>query len=347
MNRRQKGNALSQYAIIIGLVVLLLVPTFMLFGNQIVNVFTTYVDQYTNMNDKIAINNKNNADVIASNTTIADAAIAETNQNSDKVGCSNNTCVIDFGDVKLSGVPQDLNKLVETTGVSGSMDNLTALLDQIAQQYEEQGKTAEANDIKILATTGHNLALIQKSFENFVFDTCKGDVACFNGYIEKNFPKPVGYDETYSKFPTNVTYDTVPWLTNIGAGVGNSSQFVTSNPEVTVATFYQNTLNKIISNKNISDSTKGIIRELSWDIGTISQKWMVPFSYITDPSQGSSTNVPTYEPLTGVETNKTYNMTTETAYIDIQNINAPELTNVDSGLICAAGGYSDSGTKCH
>jgi len=359
MNRRQKGNALSQYGIIIGLVVLVAVPTFMAFGNQVVSGLTSYVDQYTNMNNKIDTNNKNNINSIANNnvnnpvdtTTPATPTTDQVDKNSNNVSCSatDNTCSIDFGDFKITGVPQNLNKIVETTGVSGGMDNLIGLLDQIAKQYEEQGKPEQALEIKKLATTGHNMALIQKSFEDFAFNTCKNDTACISSYANKTYPKPAGYNETYSSFPTSVKYVDAPWLTSIGVAL-NSRQG--SSSESTVSRFYQDTLDKIRQDSSISDEAKGVIQELTWDIGTLSQKWVPMFAYLTCPMPESSKNsnfTYLYDPLSGSITKNYYNssISNDSMYQDIQNINAPELTHVDSGLICASGGYSDSGTSCH
>jgi len=341
MNRRQKGNALSQYAIIIGLVALAAVPAFLLFGNQIVSALTTYAGQYSDMNNQLDANNKSNTNSIANNNA------STVDLNNDQTGnCTNNTCSIDFGDIKLSGVPQDLNKLVETSGVSGGMDNLTSLLDQIAQQYEEQGKTEEAKDIKILATTGHNMAAIQKDFENLVFNTCKGNQECFNSYINKEYKKPAGYDETYQAFPKGVTYYDTSWLTSIGGAIKN----INSNyPQYAISKFYNQTLNKIKNNDGISNTAKGVIQELTWDIGTIGEKWNLPFALLTEGDFDVEPYNYIYEPLTGKETRVPVpaGTTYESIYNDIQNINAPELTHIDSGLICASGSYTDTGTACH
>ena len=345
MNRKQKGNALSQYAIIIGLVALAAVPAFLLFGNQIVSALTTYVDQYTNMNSIVA----SNVDNVANSTNNINTANTSVEDNSNSASCSDadNTCSIDFGDFKLSSVPQDLNKLIETSGVSGGMDNLTSLLDQIAQQYEEQGKTEEAKDIKILATTGHNMAVIEKELENFIINTCKGDTTCINSYANKEFPKPAGFDETYQAFPKGVTYEYTFSLINIGKTL--NKEVNTNYPEFAISKFYNETLNKINNNSAISDKTKSIVQELTWDIGTLSQKWLIQYTRITDPAVQEYLYTYTYDPLTGkeIDVDIPADITYESIYNDLQNIKVPELTHVDSGLMCASGGYTDSGTACH
>ena len=223
------------------------------------------------------------------------------------------------------------------------MDTLIALLEQIAQQYEAQGNTKAAEEIKILATTGHNMSLIHKDLENLVLNTCKDNAACYKSYYSKIMPAPSGYDATYSPFPSNVTYYEATGLSNIGFGI-SASATVPSNCGKIVE-FYNKTLNQIKNDSSISDGVKGIIKELTWDIGTVAQKWMTDLTYFLDPTALNYE----FDPLTGKQTTKQFSSDTTYAsvYNDIQNINAPELTHVDSGLICASGGYSDSGTSCH
>jgi len=352
MTRKQKGTALNQYAMIIGLVILAIIPIYVSFGDQTVKALSDYANQYINMNNQI----NSNINTVASNTSVNNDTNTPTtttntptttvsNTSSSNGDCLNNSCTIDFGDIKLTGVPQNLNDIIETAGVSGGMDKLIDVLYQIAAQYEAQGKTQQALNIKILATTGHNMALVQKDFENFVFNTCKGDAKCFSSYQNKTYPMPAGYDSTYYKFPTTSTYMDAPYLTNLGAGLASPNDTNTG-----IATFYQNTLKKIKSDSAISDSVKGIVNELSWDIGTVSQKWLNPFVYLIAP-QSSTGNQGFYnvDPLTGSLTKVYYDssITAAVAYSQIQKINAPELTDVDAGLICASGSYTDTGTSCH
>ena len=344
MKRNHWGASLQEYAIIVGVLSLALVPSCIVLKDQIANAFSQYTNNYTDMNNKIA----GNMDLVARNTKIdtsTNSDSTDTNTNNSKVSCSNNTCTVDFGDFALSGVPQDLNKIVETAGVSGGMESLVGMLDQIAQQYESQGKTEEAKDIKILATTGHNMAAIQKSFEDYVYNVCKGDETCLKDHVNQIFPKPVGFNETYQKFPTNVTYYDAPYLTNIGVGVIPDDY-----PEDSIAVFYNETLRKIKNNDNITDSTKGIIQELTWDIGTISQKWLPSFAYLTTSNFIGDNYYMSYEPLTGDEKQNYYanNATFSNVYAGInESLKAPELTNIDAGLICATGSYTDTGTSCH
>jgi len=339
MNRTKLGVTLSEYAIIIALISLAIITACLVFRDQILSTLTAYSNQYGNMHTQMS----NNTNTIANNT--ASNNINNTFINNNKVTCENNNCSVDFGDYVINNIPQDLNKLVETSGVSGGMDNLVNLLDQIAQQYETQGKTEEAKDIKILATTGHNMAVIQKSFEDYVYNVCKGDETCLKNHTYQYYPKPAKFDETYQKFPTNVTYYDAPYLTNIGVGVEEDDY-----PEDSISVFYNKTLRKIKESGTISDSTKGIIRELTWDIGTISQKWLKPFAYLTTKNFENDNYYTTYDPLTGVDKRNYYDQgsTFTNVFAGIKNnLKAPELTHIDSGLICAAGSYTDTGTSCH
>jgi len=56
MKRRQKGAALGQYALLIGLIALTVVLVCIAFGNQIGTNLYSYLNQYTNMNSQISTN---------------------------------------------------------------------------------------------------------------------------------------------------------------------------------------------------------------------------------------------------------------------------------------------------
>ena len=80
--------------------------------------------------------------------------------------CKDNNCTIDFGTLKLSGVPQNLNSLIETAGTAGATDSILALLQQVADQ-KETTDPAEAQKIEALIARGKEIMQVEKSFDTW------------------------------------------------------------------------------------------------------------------------------------------------------------------------------------
>ena len=54
--KKRNGTALNQYAILLGLIVLAIIPVFLLFGKQITDILSGYINQYAGMNSTMQAN---------------------------------------------------------------------------------------------------------------------------------------------------------------------------------------------------------------------------------------------------------------------------------------------------
>ncbi|MEW5819829.1 MAG: hypothetical protein AB1782_06530, partial [Cyanobacteriota bacterium] len=166
--RKKVGASLSQYAILLGVLLLILIPAFFAMGDII----------YSNFNHFLNVL-KGNSETVASSSTAPgeSSAITITNGNGKTnpgIGspedpiktCVDKTCTLDFGEFILTGLPEDFDEYVEASGTSGGTEKLFALLEQIAQQLEDEGDTTGAQQYRDLANLGHFIANVQKEVEN-------------------------------------------------------------------------------------------------------------------------------------------------------------------------------------
>lgn len=180
MKRRQKGSSLSQYGIVLGLVALAIIPVFLVFGNEIVAALTNYVNQYQNINNKMS----NNANKTPSLSMSAEASgtMGEFS-GSTSSDCTDGICTIDFGNLKLTGVPQNLNNLIETSGSAAGTDSLLKLLQQIADS-KEATDPAEAQKIESLVARGKEIMQQEQTFDDW-FNKYESSLAQYKEDNEK------------------------------------------------------------------------------------------------------------------------------------------------------------------
>jgi hypothetical protein len=258
--------------------------------------------------------------------------------------CDGSECVIDYGTFVLNGIPSNFSDYVQTSGPSGGTDKISDLLMQIATQLEKEGKEEEALDVKILATTGHNIALMQNATEKVV-ESCNKDMDCIADYQSKLFEKPAGFNENYYSFIKEPNYFDIA----ASGCVGRANYAYEDNPYAYQEALERGELNYIYADKlrelleknTISDDVKGVVRELSWDIGVIGEEFQDNICFIY--REGSIMNH--YDPLSGKHS---ILYPPEVDLIDqFENYEASTITHFDSALICASGYYEDTGTECH
>jgi len=355
MNRRQKGNALSQYGIIIGLVALAAVPAFLLFGNQVVSGLTSYVDQYTNMNGKMA----NNIDNVANSNNVTNN-INTTNtsagNNSNNVSCSatDNTCSIDFGDFKLNGVPQNLNELVETSGTSAGTEAITNILNQIAQQLESEGVEGY-QDFKDLANLGFFATDIIKKSEN-MFNECESSGTSYANFYECPAAKLMEIDN--STPPANVTtilpnYNSknysfsniIEHAANLANGKVASDQNDPKYQDELIKIEAYQRYQSITDNPNLSQSVKNVAKELYWYLSEISFNHYGTTKALLERPTSSQVTAPKYDPFTGeFISDVTFKIDSKE---DLLKPKTSLKTNLQDALICAAGSNTVIDNSCH
>ena len=116
-----RGNSLTQYAIIIALIALLLVPVFLILGQNIVNYFAG-LDKGLGerKNDHTTVSNDQ---LPANMTNMAGGSLGGT-PDKPVEKCQDNECVIDFGEFVLSGVPENFSDYVSRKKVEKAKDLL-------------------------------------------------------------------------------------------------------------------------------------------------------------------------------------------------------------------------------
>jgi Flp pilus assembly pilin Flp len=332
-----RGNSLTQYAIIIALIALLLVPVFLILGQNIVNYFAGLDkglgerknDHSTVSNDQLPANMTNMAGGSLGGTP--DKPVEK---------CQDNECVIDFGEFVLSGVPENFSDYVRTSGNSGGTKKLVQLLYQMADQLAETGDTDNSLEIKKLATLGHNIALLENEVEKRVI-ACDRDQTCVQNLLKEVILKPDGYDESYYEFNPNLSYNYMSVMVSAGSVLaykmdGSSVYEETLKNNSPAALFLEQF--ESLKASNISEANKAVIEVLYREIGYLGE--IVEFglfnssgktgTHYTDAVSGESIPYPEIESPFDV-------------FYDYQPV---ALTHFDSALICATGKYTDSGVKC-
>lgn len=166
--KKVKGASLAQYAIIIALIALALVPVFYLLGINIVEYFSSLKQGLSEQKDSVAISSPASTPVSGTDTTAPEPIVSGSLSGSPDTPvkkCSDGVCTIDFGEYSLSGVPDNINDYLQSTGSSGTTETLLKLLDQIIAQSKSIKTSADISLLKDIASQGHDIADNQKEVE--------------------------------------------------------------------------------------------------------------------------------------------------------------------------------------
>jgi hypothetical protein len=258
--------------------------------------------------------------------------------------CDENGCVIDFGTFTLQNLPENFNEFVQTSGGSGASDLISDLLMQLASHLESENQPAEANLLKQMATTGHNMAAIEREFETLI-NSCNGNQECIFALFDQPFPKPADFNETYYAFPAGMTYKDALYSVAMG-----EYQFIKSyNYDLyrecidnnLLSAVFIDQLDQVKASNNIPDDIKGIVQELTWNIGMIGEEFQNNVSIIAVHN-----NNEIHDPMTGT-VGKYLAPDDADPYQFFLDYQASSITDFDSALICAAGYNEDTGKSCH
>ncbi|MEW5822649.1 MAG: hypothetical protein AB1782_20820 [Cyanobacteriota bacterium] len=168
-NKKINGSALSQYGIIIALIALILIPGFFLVGK---NIFNSFFDFYNKLGEK-EYNNSSSTSTSTSSTSSTfvpptiDVVPGSLGGSPDKPSkeCVNGICTIDYGDFVLSGIPNDLESHLQSSGASGTTEDIITLLDQIIAQQNNIDTNADFSVLKKISNYGHGIAETEKKLE--------------------------------------------------------------------------------------------------------------------------------------------------------------------------------------
>lgn len=245
--------------------------------------------------------------------------------------CYEGNCAIDYGDFIITNIPEDFNDFVQTSGTAGSLERMATYLTKVASDLNDSGQFDLANEIQALANLGHNIALIMAEYER-IYNLCGGNSTCLASYDNKPFPMPEGFDTTLLQFPANATYKDMIDSGAFGAVINGTA----TSP---LAQAYVDQYNKIMNSGTVQTELKGVIEELSWNIGTVGQDFQSNYSALLGQS------VTYYDPVTGNQGSVITSYSTPQD--NFSNYDASGITNFYSSMICSTGLGTDSGTTCH
>jgi hypothetical protein len=340
-----RGNSISQYAIIIALVALGLVPVFYILGSNITAYFDTFYKYLGGNGQDVAVSTTPDASQVDDNSSQTGDSSANTtgDSNSPSMNCENFLCNIDVGPYTLQGVPQNFNDLVETSGASGGTDQLVSLIEQIASQMDAQGMSEESARVQKLASIGHNLASMQRILEDYV-TTCDGNLDCIDNKLSIPLQIPEGYDTGGITFPEGSSYwDLCESLFDVGRARNmkdnDPTAYQKAITDYNVAYHFVEQFDTVMTSPGIDDTTKSVLQELYWSIGVIAEDFDNNINFLSESSTSAY-----YDPITGKEKGME---PPEDPLGSFASYNASTITHLDSSLMCAAGDHEDTGTQCH
>lgn len=344
---KYKGQNLIEFIIILSLVVIGAVLALTLLGGNVNTLFgkITNIDplNINAQNQNFASNNSSNQ---FSQSEIEKLSAGDLGGTADKPveKCYNGDCIIDFGEFILKGVPENFDELVQTTGVSGGTDSLISLARQIADQLAMKGLNNESLEIKKFASLGHNIASLENEYEKMMI-SCNNDMSCALNFQDQCITKPINFDDTYYPYKTSTYYglmDLVPvgYLKSVEKNDPNCYNIRVGRNDT--AALFVSKYNSLMKDSNITDATKGVLQELYWQVGKLSEDvraGITSVKYINCYKNAYN------DPITGEQIT---NPDLPADPFSIFDGHKPSsLSHVNSALICAAGYNKDTGTKCH
>jgi Flp pilus assembly pilin Flp len=165
------GSTITQYAIIIGLVALVLIPAFFILGGNIHGGFLSFLNGLKNQEAVIMEKIKTNVpppsqasptNPLAQNVNAGD--LGGSPQNPVRQ-CVDSVCTVDYGEFSLTGIPEDMSEFLQASGTSGTTMLLNDLMEQIIQQSSTIDTDVDIKLLKKLAERGHELAALEKTIE--------------------------------------------------------------------------------------------------------------------------------------------------------------------------------------
>lgn len=165
MRRSIAGATLYQYAIVLSLIALAVVPAFFLLGQNINLNLSGFSNMMGGNIESIRLN-KIDFNLVSEGTAKA-GELGGTSDNPVRI-CSGGNCSIDFGgnNFILNNIPENYGEIVETSGTAGT-EVILNLAQDVAQQLEETETMTEEQlqQLKSLISRGEDIARIEEILE--------------------------------------------------------------------------------------------------------------------------------------------------------------------------------------
>ncbi|MEW5819472.1 MAG: hypothetical protein AB1782_04720 [Cyanobacteriota bacterium] len=266
--------------------------------------------------------------------------------------CKFSTCVIDYGDFILTGIPADFAEFTESAGTSGGSEVIVAIMNQLAAQLEADGDTDGAEKFQDLANITAFIAMIESQIEN----KAKGCIdkpdpkSCFQDEVlNNNYSGQV--PESISDIITNFDYGAtlLDLKYNSRVGLGRSIQNdnnalylsdINKNPSYAFIDIFDSILNDPqipAAMKDISVVLSQSVENLGFNHSTLSSQLYM--------SEVEAMETAEFDVVTGDQgTLQDFGSST-----DMNILVEPQIslaTQLTAALMCASGGNITSGDQC-
>ena len=119
--------------------------------------------------------------------------------------CNNGTCLIDFGEFVLTGIPENFEEFVKTQGSSGGTKSFSDLLMQISKQLEKDGDKPGSILLKDMANLGHLIGQYQKNVESHL-ESCKTAFDKDSCYEDTSYYSQIKIPDSIKQYTSDMVY---------------------------------------------------------------------------------------------------------------------------------------------
>lgn len=170
MGRKILGASLAQYAILIGVLSIVLVPSFYIHGQIISDHLSNFLNGIK-IDDTLATTSSTTTTTPTTPTVTAPTASVTLGPFGGTPAvpvreCTGDTCTIDFGSFTLNGIKDDFPGFVETAGTAAGAEELANILDTLAEAADNGLIDVDSELIRKLANRGHDVASASKDVED-------------------------------------------------------------------------------------------------------------------------------------------------------------------------------------
>lgn len=351
--KKNKGQNLSETAILLGVIALVCIASYTLLGNNVNELFKYSSTKFQEYKPFPFLSNGNNGGNPGSGLTTP-------GQWNGGVGnppvskCINGVCDIDFGDYILTGIPENFADFTASNGSSGGNDKIYALSIQLANQLESKGDGAGAQDLRDFANLAKYMGSLQKILEDQAKScTSNSDPAhCLALELANdsgiNVSVPSELSHIFHPIPEISSISGQLFLTELGESRNFKNTLPdyfspSNNPRDGFVAMYD----KIVNNpKYANTSLTGIVKELYLNVGDINSNFYDYMNHINNDFGFGSFDRTKADPLTGVFTTEPETKTMTT----LDQLIHPDITankNLTGALTCASKNYQNAETVCH
>ena len=335
------GQQAIEFALILALVSVVAVAALFILGGKISALFSS-INTASSRPFYSPIADQNPSGTLSTGTFSLPGDLPLSTDNQPQgMSCNNQSCSLSLGTLTLTNIEPDMTQVFQTMGASGGTEIFAGYLSQIAAQLETSGQIEASEDVKRLATLGHNVAVAQKAIDTIV-SNCNYEENCISRALYNSTASDIpGFQPESIGIPPNTQNIDLLHETLLGtAKIEWSPSMLALRPN-SLNKEMNKTLEVVLANPSLDSQSKSIIQELYWQLGMIGEKNESNIKYL----MGASIDLDRIDdPLTGQSTLPSWNDDPIQQY---KILDAPQISHYDSALICAAGKHHDSGESCH